>query len=317
MTFIIKSILLVTACIIVILTFSCGRKGSLTLKAYEKPASPANITAFHRDGGIYIFWQYPVQERLKIKGCQLLKSGDGGISFKELAFLKPDELDYTDRDFITGHDYQYKFRCISLRDVFSDDSVIIKISPRSLPQKPEEISSVIKNDSLQIRWKIPPDVKANIYKTFHKGSYSFYPINSEPLTNNFFVDKLEISRAVYYTVRLLRGTDIRDEGPPSDELEVNPAFFVPSSPSGLNYAPVEKKVYLLWKENPENWVKGYRIYRKRPNDDKFALIGETAAPVIIDAEPIASKTSYYVTAVGPQAESNPSETIEIILSEED
>ena len=317
MTFMIKGIFLVAACIIVILTFSCGRKGSPTLKAYEKPTSPFSITAFHRDGGIYVFWQYPPQERLKIKGCQLLKSGDGGISFKELVFLKPDELEHADRDFIVGHDYHYKLRCISLRDVFSDDSVIIKITPQSPPKKPEDISYVIKNDSLQIKWKIHPDVKANIYKTFHKGSYPLYPINTEPLTDNFFFDKLEISRPVYYTVRLLRGTDTRDEGPPSDELEVNPAFFVPSSPSGLNYASLAKKVYLLWKENPENWLKSYRIYRKRPNDDKFTLIGETAAPVIIDAEPPASKTSYYVTALGPQAESDPSETIEITLSEED
>lgn len=306
-----ESFPLVCFCIIIALISSCGKKGEPTLKAYEKPASPNNITALHRDGMIHIFWHYPVLERKKIKGCQLLKSKDEGKSFKELAFLKPDELNYIDQDFILGQDYYYKLRCTSLRDVLSDDSVIIKISPLSPPQKPKEISSIVKEDRLEVRWKMDSGAMANIYKTFEKGSYSLYPVNSAPLGDNFFVDRLETSRVVYYTVRQLRGTVIRDEGPPSDELEINPALFKPSSPSGLNYAYVEKKIYLLWKENPETWVKGYRVYRKGLSEDKFTLLEETAVPVIRDIELFESKTFFYVTAVGPEAESLPSEMLEI------
>ncbi len=310
--------IIIICCVCLILTISCGKKGNPTLKVYEKPFSPANITSFHRHDGIYLFWQYPVQESQKIKGCQVLKSVDGGVNFKELVFLNPQELSYTDRDFTVGNNYYYKLRCLSHRGVLSDASEIIKISPVKPPEKPREILSTIKNDSIEIRWQIHPEAKANIYKTFEKGSYSLYPINSKPLSDNIFIDKLEPSRIVYYTVRPLWGTQIRDEGISSDEIEVNPAFFMPSSPSGLTYAYAQEKIYLLWKENPENWVKGYRVYKKSNPEEEFILIAETSIPVIVDAAPFASTTLfYYVTALGPFAQSAPSEIIEAITVQDD
>lgn len=312
-----RNILVVCACICLILTASCGKKGGLSLKVYEKPPSPTNITAFHRDGEIYIFWHYPVQERAKIKGYQVLKSSDEGVNFNEVFFLKPDELSYIDRDFTAGHKYFYKLRCISVKDVFSDDSVVIKISTSPPPQKLQEVSLSIKSDSLEIKWKADSNVKTNIYKTFQKGSYSLYPINNEPLNSDFFVDKLETSRIAYYTLRPLWGAETRDEGAPSDEIEANPAFFIPSSPVGLTYASVGKKTYLLWKENPEIWVKGYRVYRKKISEEKFVLIGDTTVPVIVDPEPLTSKTYFYVTAMGPVAESSPSEVIQITPIQEE
>ena len=295
---------------ILFLATACGKKGDLTLRAFEKPAAAGNISALHRDNEINIFWQYPAHEMQRIKGCQVMRSDDGGIIFKELAFLNPDKLLYVDKNFAVGREYYYKIRCLSVRNIYSDDSAVIKVIPLPLPQKPEDISYKVENDSIKIHWRQAADLKYNIYKSFQKGDYSISPLNNEPLSENYFNDKIETGKTVYYTVRALLGTEIRDEGPPSEELEVNPASFVPSRPSGLKHIPVEKASYLLWKENPEAWVKGYRVYRKRLIDDNFVLIGEPAAPVFADAEPLASKTVYYITAVGPVKESLPSEMLE-------
>lgn len=296
-------------CIIALAAASCGKKGDLTLKALEKPAAAENIKALHRDNEIYISWQYPASERSRIKGCQILRSDSKDSNYRELAFLKTDELLYVDKDFTSGLEYYYKFKCLSLKDVYSDDSAVIKVAPLPIFPKPKEISYITTNDSIKIKWQQMADARYNIYKSYQKGSYTAFPINSDPLKENFFSDKIETGKIVYYTIRSHRGTEIRDESPPSEEIEVNPADFIPSSPSGLMYVPLDKKIYLLWKENPEIWIKGYRVYRKRLLEDKFTLIDEIVTPVFTDSESPDSKAIYYITAVGPQKESPSSEML--------
>lgn len=304
-----KKLFMIIIFIIALAAVSCGKKGELTLKAFEKPAAAENIKALHRDNEIYLSWHYPASERSRIKGCKILRSDGKDSNYRELAFLKTDELLYVDNDFTSGLEYYYKFKCLSLKDVYSDYSVVIKVSPLPLLPKPKEISYIITNDSIKIQWQQIADARYNIYKSYEKGSYTAFPINNKPLNENFFIDKIETGKIVYYTIRSHRGTEIRDEGPPSEEIEVNPADFIPSSPSGLMYVPLDKKIYLLWKENPELWIKGYRVYRKRLLEEKFSLIGEIVTPVFADSEASDSKTIYYITAVGPQKESPPSEML--------
>ncbi|HCZ12651.1 MAG TPA: hypothetical protein DHV16_10480, partial [Nitrospiraceae bacterium] len=61
----------------------------------------------------------------------------------------------------------------------------------------------------------------------------------------------------------------------------------------------------------EIWTKGYRIYRKKASETEFKLIGESILPAFTDNEPLSSKRSYYITAVGPKRESTSSEIIEV------
>lgn len=312
-----KKIFIIFICMTALLAVACGKKGDLTLRAFEKPATAANIKAMHRDNEINIFWQYPASERSKIKGCQFLRSDSKDSNYRELAFFKKDDLQYVDKDFTLGREYYYKIRCLSLKDVYSDDSPILKITPLPLLQKPEGVSFIITNDTIKIQWQHIADAQYNIYKSYQKGSYSVLPINSVPLKEIFFNDKIETGKTVYYTIRSHRGTEIRDESSPSKELEINPSHFVPKNPSDLMFIPLEKKVYLLWKENPEIWIKGYRVYRKRLPEEKFNLIGETITPVFTDSEIVNSKTTYYyITAIGPELESQPSAVIAVKKGQE-
>jgi fibronectin type 3 domain-containing protein len=305
--------------IIVLLSISCGKKGDPTLKTFEKPMPVKEIRAVHREDELIISWSYPASEREKIKGFYIEKaeiiSQESGVrsqEFKNITFLKNDVSQFIDKDFKVKQIYLYKIRVYSLRDVISDDSPVIKVKPLILPERPTGLSYTVGNDSIKIKWdRVCNSFKYNIYKSYEKGKYSASPMNNTPLTETSFSDKVEKDRTVYYTVRALLDTDIKDEGYPSEELEVNPESFVPSKPANLKYVPSEKKVYLMWNENPETWVKGFRIYRKRESETGFKLIGESTLPAFTDNEPLSSKRSYYITAVGPGKESIQSDTVDV------
>ncbi|MCL5422133.1 MAG: hypothetical protein M1461_06640 [Nitrospirae bacterium] len=115
---------------------------------------------------------------------------------------------------------------------------------------------------------------------------------------------MNTERPVYYTVRALRMTDIRDEGTASEELEVSPPHFVSSAPSALRVVKGDK-IYLMWKESPEPWVRGYRVYRKIDGEQGFTLLGEVKIPTFTDTEKIDKKVWYMIKALGPVSESEP------------
>ena len=98
---------------------------------------------------------------------------------------------------------------------------------------------------------------------------------------------------------------------------MNPSDFVPSKPSGLKYVYVGQGLELLWNENPETWVKGYHVYRKRATESNFRFIAETVTPAFKNNNPLTPRTSYYVTAIGPSREGGASEPLEVNRPQED
>jgi hypothetical protein len=301
---------------------SCGKKGDPTLKIVEEPVPVKEISAVHRENKLIISWSYPASERLKIKGFYIEKAeikrqapSVERPEFKNIAFLQSDASQFIDKDFKIGQTYLYTIRVRNLENIISDRSPVITVQPLPLPEKPTGLRYSLTEDSVIIKWDHvrPPEaeVKYNIYKSYEKGKYPASPLNTAPLIGTYFIDKVEKTRAVYYTVRALLGTNIKGEGYPSEELKVNPELFVPSKPVNLKYIPSEKRVFLIWDENPETWISGYRIYRKRASEHEFKLIGESILPAFTDNEPLSVQTVYYVTAVGPKKESMPSEAVKV------
>ncbi|HCZ12615.1 MAG TPA: hypothetical protein DHV16_10300, partial [Nitrospiraceae bacterium] len=285
----------------VLFAISCGKKGDPTLKSFEKPQAVKDIKAVHREDELIISWSYASSEREKIKGFYIEKAIGAGQDFKNIIFLKSDAAQFIDKDFKAGNTYLYKMRTYSLRDVISYDSPVMKAFPKELPKPPVKLSYKTTNDSIEIAWQATVagqeavGIRYNIYKSYEKGKYGASPLNSVPLKEPAFKNKIETEKSVYYTVRALLDTDLKDEGYPSEELEINPGSFVPSKPNKLKYVPSSQKVYLIWDENQEIWTKGYRIYRKKASETEFKLIGESILPAFTDNEPLSSKRSYYIT----------------------
>ncbi|TAN42994.1 MAG: fibronectin type III domain-containing protein [Nitrospirae bacterium] len=304
----------VLATIIFAFVVSCGKKSNPTLKSFEKPEPVRAVKVEHRGNEMIVSWPYPSSARQALKGFIVEKAEDtGGTApeFKKIAVLSPAASQYADDRFSSGKKYLYKVRPVNSREVSGDDSPVVSAAPAGLPARPQGLAYRITDDTVEIYWqKGPGRLFYNIYKSDIKDKIQPTPLNSAPLKEPFFKDAINPSASFYYHVKALLGTDIVDEGLPSDTLVLGPEAFVPAGPSGLNFVPTPSKVFLLWKEAPESWVKGYRIYRKRSGEDSFLLIGDSVAPAFNDREPLTRKTFYYVTALGPVKESAPSNSVE-------
>ena len=296
--------------ILIILTYffssACGKKGPPTLKAYEKPETPSGLTAIHREEKIRLSWSYPDNLRSTIKGFQVLRSEGNG--FKRRAFIQSDQSFFIDDAFALDVTYKYKIIARNLKDVLSADSNMLSVTPRHLPPPPEDIQFAIKSDAIEISWKSSGEgVCYNVYKIIEKTGYADTPLNREPVCVTSFKDGILLpDKSVYYTIRALRNTAIRDEGYSSTEMEVNSSHFIPSAPSDLRVVRAEDRIYLIWKESPESWVKGYRVYRKRDGEKEFTLLSEVKIPTFMDKEGMGKKVWYMIRALGPSSESESS-----------
>ncbi len=301
--------LLLTACC---LLTSCGKKGDPTLKSYEKPDPPSVLRAIHRESEIILLWEFPKDKEPAIKGFYLMKSTGG--DFEKIAILENNKRSYIDNDFKTGSTYKYKIVSQNLKGIISNDSNIIQIIPETSPPPPGNILFKIEHDSLILNWESAGvRIMYNIYKSNEKGTYQLMPVNKEPVKETSFRDNFDIKGPVYYTIRSLVGSDIRDEGAASEEIEINPFEFIPSSPSGLQAVVKKENVYLIWKEAPETWVVGYKVYREINKKEGFIFIGETQTPAFLDKDKPSTKRNYRVTALGPSKEGPPAEIRDIVF----
>jgi hypothetical protein len=167
-------------------------------------------------------------------------------------------------------------------------------------------------DAVRLHWSHPSEgVFFNIYKRKEGGAYSLNPMNPEPLKELSFRDAINVNETVYYTIRALRGGSIRDEGPPSGEAAIGPGDYVPSQPTGLHAVLIEDRVVLLWEENPEEWVRGYVVYREGEGGESL-VIGTAQTPTFTDREASKGRVLYRIRAVGPVREGVPSEPLEVI-----
>jgi len=314
------------------LLVSCGKKGDPTLKSYEKPEPPSGLRAVHRETDVILSWDFPEDKETSIKGFHLMKSisphppillllgGDdtrvkgGAGDFEKIAFLEPDKRSYVDKDFKIDSEYTYKIISQNLKGIISNDSNIIHVVPKAAPPPPINILFKPGHDSLILKWDSSGDgILYNIYKTYEKGVYHLIPVNKEPLKETSFNDNLDIKRPVFYTIRSLWGSEIKDEGPASEEIAINPSEFVPSAPEGLHSVVTEENVYLIWEEVPETWASGYRVYREKNEEESFIFVGETQTPAFLDKDKPVTKRNYRVTALGPSKESPPAEIRDVIF----
>lgn len=287
-----------------LLSISCGKKGPPTIKAYEKPQAPSGLTAYHREDKMILAWSYPNNLRSGLKGFEVLRSGGSG--FERLGLVNNSQSSFVDETFKLDDTYNYKVVAQNQKGVLSNDSNIITVTPKPVPRAPENIRFFVKGDGIVLSWTSSGEgICYHIYKTVEKGKYTESPLNKEPVCVTSFTDgTVNTERPVYYTVRALRMTDIRDEGTASEELEVSPPHFVSSAPSALRVVKGDK-IYLMWKESPEPWVRGYRVYRKIDGEQGFTLLGEVKIPTFTDTEKIDKKVWYMIKALGPVSESEP------------
>ncbi|MHB8881831.1 MAG: hypothetical protein ACYC69_10045 [Thermodesulfovibrionales bacterium] len=294
------AMLLIMLCLaVVVMVAGCGKKGPPTLRSLEKPAAPSALTAVHRGHEMTLFWNYPRDKEIAIHNFILLRAS--GQEFRKIAEPSRESRSFPDRDYSPGQAYHYKIAAQNHKGVFSSDSDILTVTPGHVPVPPAHLVFRVGSGSLQLEWKGPAGgVLYNVYKSREKGAYGLQPVNKTPLHSPTFDDELDLGKTVYYTVRSLTDSSIRDESLPSPEIAVDPHGFMPSPPQGLRAVLSPERTYLFWNEPPETWVTGYRIYKRLQGKD-YLLIAETQIPAFIDHD-LAQKRDYRIHAVGPFSE---------------
>jgi hypothetical protein len=306
-----KLVRLMAMCAVILLLFvGCGQKGKPTMRSFEKPSPVTEMRASHRDGKVTISWSYSRQAKITVKGFYVERA-EGKAPFETITFLKGDAAQYADDHFEVGKEYRYRIRVYSLRNVISEESLELKVNPVRLPEPPKDLAFRLTNDAVEITWeKVADGITYNIYRGTERGKCETALLNATPLEKPFFKDGVSASQPVFYSIRSLVRTTIINEGAPSECLEVDPQSFLPGNSSDVRFVRTEGKLYLSWKENPETWIKGYRVYRKK-GQGQFMPVADVPIPLFVDEEPINVLTFYYITALGPVKESSPSETVRV------
>ncbi|MFZ5906950.1 MAG: hypothetical protein ACOYVJ_06020 [Nitrospirota bacterium] len=294
------------------LLLSCGRKGEPTLKSYEKPAAPSGLRAVVKESGITLSWDFPEKDAASIKGFRVFRATNG--DFGQIARAGPEQRSFTDSGMQGISPLTYKIVTENLRGMISKVPVLLEIRESTLPAPPAGISFFVEYNTLVLSWKSAGE--ATGYTVYKRSSPEapWSPQNPEPLKENSYRDVFDLNMAVFYTIHSVRGNGILYEGPASQEIRIDPADFVPSPPSNLQAVPSGEQVYLIWKEPPETWIQGYKIYRETDRKKGFTLIGETQIPSFTDKEKPTTKRHYRVTALGPVQESTPAEIRNIVYS---
>lgn len=296
--------------VLLLLISGCGKKGNPTMKSFDKPEPAKDLRAVHSDNKITLSWSYSKQAKILVKGFYIERAVGFG-TFDNIAFVPADTSRYDDQRFEINKEYHYRIRVYSMRNVISDGSAELNVTAVKLPDAPKHMSYRLTNDAVEISWdKAPEGVTFNIYKSAEKGKYSGAPLNAAPLDKPFFRDGVDVGAPVFYSVRSIVESNILNEGDLSNDLEIDPASFVPASPQDMRYVRAENKLYLSWRENPESWIHGYKVYKKGA-EGQYTPVAEVNIPLFIDEGTIREGTSYYITALGPVKESAPSQAVSI------
>ena len=278
---------------------ACGKKGALTLRSYESPPSPADLSAMHREGDIMLSWSFPKGKEESIAGFRLSKTTAAG-TVRIIPISAADRI-FADTDFRVGERLDYALISVNARGISGAHSPAVSVVPLQPPPPPERLTAVVQGNAVILFWEVRTGSRYNVYKRYDKDGYGMTPLNPEPLKESGLSDPLVLGKTAHYTVRGLAGTAIRDEGPPSVEATVNPEEIIPQPPKNVRWYAEPDRVVLSWDESPEPWVTGYRVYR-RMDTQAFVLIGETQIPTCVDRGRVSSVRDYRVTAVGPAKE---------------
>jgi hypothetical protein len=172
----------------------------------------------------------------------------------------------------------------------------------SPPQAPKGRFS-IRGGQVLLAWSHP--LKGISYSVYQHAEEGVKPLTEKPVREPRILLPASPYRKTRYLIRAVKEAPYRCEGP-ALEITILPEDFIPSRAHPPQVVPTARGTVLLWKENPEPWVKGYRIYRKTPSEKEFRPIGESPVPTLTDPE-APPGARYRITALGPATEGPPSE----------
>ena len=322
-----KNLLLIIVLLLLFVS-GCGRKMDPTLEDYLQPEPAQNMALTASYDKIVISWSYPEKNKSKLSSFLLERENAGQI--KSLGYFDNQTNSYEDKDFALGETYKYRLFAINKKGIYSKP-IQTSITTKKLPEV-ENIQYKITEEGVMLSWQTVDSVMYNIYlinqkgeklkrgstdKNFFHDRITFSTLSSfissqENITNTAYLQPSAFSLQPPYLTYLI--SPYVSEGRAyiegtGRELKILLDELIPSKPEEVFWAINENGVYISWKEVPEKWIKGYKVYRKTAIDSDFILIGETMSPLFFDVEyninNLNSAVFYKISSQGPSKESEP------------
>ncbi len=276
------------------LFYGCGKKALPSYKRLKVARPVENLNYLLRPEGIILKWQYPYPQDgiyfvIYRKDKELVKLGETNKNI----FIDNTPLSSDSREYVIISTYN--------KGIKAEQRITVESLP--LPEAPSGFNFKITSEEIVLSWDSREECLYNVYSIFSDKGEEL--LNREPLSLKFF--KIKPDPEQIRIIRL-RCTGDSVEGY-SAEVIIRPEDYIPAKPEGLRYVLVDGSVVLTWRENPEKWLRGYRIYRNTGSG--FVLAGEVAYPLFEDRLNGFKEVYYRITALGPLKEGPYSEEIKI------
>ncbi len=338
--------MLLSAGCLLLLAAGCGVKTPVVPPDARPLEAVSGFDAFVRGGEFLLTWEAPDDKaRADIAAYKIFREDPAARlhnecrcpEFEEIAALDPGTAAaasvqanrFTLRTAVdpewTGKTYRYVVVPIGTAGYAGHESRAVTIRWMDPPAPPRAVTADGQDRAVQLRWREDDDpagrLRYNIYRQVEGTADPLYPVNRQPVTGSESLDRgLQNGVSYVYTVRSTRSVRA-----PWVESEASGAVLVkpldripPATPRGLEAIQGQGFVRLVWEENREEDLRGYRIYRREGARGTPVVIGEVQQPLTLftDAK-IRDGVVYHYhitaldTAPAPN-ESAPSGTVRVI-----
>ncbi|MGA1793849.1 MAG: fibronectin type III domain-containing protein [Thermoplasmatota archaeon] len=289
----------------------------LTLEYYELPSAPRNLGLLHDGTVVNISWEPP--ENIggsAIMNYSLVKEWEGGNS-SILLEAKMDENFHVDGDLVKGVAYTY--RVSAFNGYHWGPGIEGEITPLTISSPPRDLKVVSGNGYALLEWQPPSDLGGSdiagyhIYRGVARGNETLMTTLSGK--NTTFNDTTAANGLFYtYFVRCANGFGISGPSNNADALPLGP----PYPPWKITAEEADLGIMISWEppfSDGGSPIHTYRIFRSQPDVDPYMLFeldGSAFSYLDRGIEPN-SIYLYYVVAISDLGESDPSETVQVVL----
>jgi fibronectin type 3 domain-containing protein len=328
-----KTVILLMVLLVVI--GACGKKAPPVPWESIVPKRIVDLLAVPRDGSILLEWTSPKENTDKsmltdLEKFQVLRS-EGilvagecrgcGEKPKVVFEMKSDGKADDRRKKITvffedlepGKVYVYQVVSINRRGYPGSPSNPVTVYWDVPPLQPRIVKGEERDKRVDLSWEsVGGATGYNVYRRADEESFSFTPLNREPLTVTQYTDlNVENEKNYIYSVRAVKRvvkTDVEGKG--SQEVSVIPTDLIPPGPpEGLVAIPLKNGIELNWRENRETDLLGYHLYRRKHGEGDFKRLTETPVTKETFLDPhveLGQDYEYAVTAVDNSVKRNES-----------
>jgi len=321
---------------------ACGVKTPIVAPDGVLPKGVSGFEVFIRGEALLLTWPAPdTKHRTEISGYRLFyedlladrQRGCNCRRFHDLAFVDPASAEIVEGrlevqraidPFWMGRLYSYLVVPVSRKGFAGAESKEQVIFWKPSPRPPSSLTAVAGDRTAILQWTPPPDqgVRYLVYRRSGKRVFPLHPVNPLPLGELRFEDGgLRNGTTYHYVIRSVAA----GEGPPwieslpSAEVSVTPLDReAPAPPEGVEAIAGPGLIRLLWEENKEPDLAGYRVYRRAEGEKKARFIGVVKMPgtTFTDSSVSAGEGyEYSVTAIDHAPEPNesiPSRTVTVL-----